>query len=288
MLERFDHIADLYAAAGVSSQPIHPDFDLLNFHQLKTAIKPMMPPHRRGFCTIIFIKDQKSGRLSINQEQHQALHQVLLFQGTEHIFSFVRDADTEGWVLLFKAAFLLPLVEELELAFPFFGVLHPNLLRLSMAEQQAFEGLFQVLEAEQTHRAVVKPLLVALLEKAKQCYQNVARETSSLSKPALLAQHYKKLIAHHFIEQKQVGFYAKQLHVSANYLNEVVKAETGISAKKHISARVVLEAHNLLRYTHLDISEISHLLSFSEPTHFTKFFKKETGLTPKTFQQQKP
>ena len=99
---------------------------------------------------------------------------------------------------------------------------------------------------------------------------------------------YKNLINNHFLDHKEVAFYADQLNVTSNYLNEIVKAETGSSAKRHISERLLLEAQNLLAYSELSISEISHLLHFSEPTHFTKFFKKETGVTPKAYQNQQP
>ena len=104
----------------------------------------------------------------------------------------------------------------------------------------------------------------------------------------LTVRKYKDLINNSFLENRAVSFYAQQLNVTPNYLNEIVKAETGISAKRHISERLLLEAQNLLRYSDMDIAEISYALQFSEPTHFTKFFKKETGETPKSFQHQKP
>lgn len=40
------------------------------------------------------------------------------------------------------------------------------------------------------------------------------------------------------------------------------------------------KAHNLLRYTDKTTSEISHLLGYSHPGHFTNAFKKKYGITP--------
>jgi len=118
--------------------------------------------------------------------------------------------------------------------------------------------------------------------------QSKSKEEQFLSKRTRLVRKYKNLISNYFIDKKEVSFYAYQLNISANYLNEVVKSETGYSAKSHISDRVLLEAKNLLLYSEMDIAEISHILQFSEPTHFTKFFKKATGCTPKAFQKQQP
>jgi AraC family transcriptional regulator, transcriptional activator of pobA len=41
-----------------------------------------------------------------------------------------------------------------------------------------------------------------------------------------------------------------------------------------------------LQYSSNTVAEIGYLLNFSEPTHFTKFFKKETGLTPIEFRSR--
>lgn len=285
---RYSSIADLLSASNTERKPVNEDFDAFLFHELGAEAIKMMPPHRREFYTIILLKDQKGGQISINQSQHQALQNIILFQGVEHVFSFVRDDRVEGAVLLFKRSFLLPHIHDLEESFPFFHVLHQNLFHLNFSEQQAFEQLFQLIAEEKSHLSVVRPLLTALLEKAKNLYHTYASEEGYLSRKMRTVRKYKSLISNAFLEHREVSYYAEQLHVSANYLNEIVKAETGISAKRHITERILLEAKNLLSYSELNIAEISHALQFSEPTHFTKFFKKETGLTPKSFQKQKP
>ena len=278
----------MYSASGVRRKAPLEGFDIIRFNELGATVKEMMPPHRRGFFTIIFMKDQKGGQISINQSRHTALSNTLLFQGTQHIFSFVRDRKVEGAVLLFDASFLLPLADTVELSFPFFSVQNQNLFHLNANEQLAFESIFDLIHQEQGYTAVIKPLLIATLEKAKQLYTTYASEEQFLSKKLRTVRKYKNLINNGFLEHKEVGYYADQLNVTSNYLNEIVKAETGLSAKRHISERVLLEAKNLLLYAELDIAEIAHILQFSEPTHFTKFFKKETGITPKVYKKQKP
>ena len=289
-MKYIDNITELYTFANLQRKPICNDFDLIHFHQLGQSTRAMMPPHRRNFHTIILFKDQKTGQISINHQKHQTLTNTILFQGTSHLFSFVRAPKVEGTIVLFSKSFLLPYITDTTLHFPFFNILNHNLFHLNTQEQEAFQQILATLDAEKHHTSVIKPLLIALLEKSTLLYNTYHKEEQFLSKKTQLVRRYKNLINNHFITHKTVDYYASLLHITPNYLNEVVKSETGVSAKKHITERVLLEAQNLLLYAPLDISEISHLLQFSEPTHFSKFFKKETGLTPKAYQenQQKP
>jgi len=286
-LLQFANIRNLYKNSQLIKEPIYEDFDFLILDELNLkGVKKMMPPHRRNFFTIIFLEDQRTGRININQSQLTALNNTILFQSSEHIFSFVRDENVRGVVVLFHKSFLLPFVKQPDTQFPFFKALNQNLFHLNKTELSNFKQLFHVMHTEKGDASVAKPLLLALLEKALTLYETYSSEEKFLSKKARTVRKYKNLINSSFLESREVRYYAERLNVSANYLNEIVKSETGISAKKHITARLLLEAQNLLRYSEMDIAEISYVLQFSEPTHFTKFFKKETGLTPKSFQSK--
>jgi AraC family transcriptional regulator, transcriptional activator of pobA len=77
--------------------------------------------------------------------------------------------------------------------------------------------------------------------------------------------------------------YAQMLNISANHLSQTIKETTGNTPKSYITKRRLEEAKYLLLYTKNDIAEISFHLHFSEPTHFSKFFKKEIGQSPQEF-----
>jgi len=51
----FNKISDLYTASSVKRLPNDEAFDILLFNELGAEVKKMMPPHRRGFLTIIFM-----------------------------------------------------------------------------------------------------------------------------------------------------------------------------------------------------------------------------------------
>jgi AraC family transcriptional regulator, transcriptional activator of pobA len=77
--------------------------------------------------------------------------------------------------------------------------------------------------------------------------------------------------------------YADQLAVHVNYLNRVLKEETGQTTKNLISNRITQEAKFLLKQTDWNVSEIAYSLGFEEVAHFSNFFKKQTSYSPVAF-----
>ena len=96
----------------------------------------------------------------------------------------------------------------------------------------------------------------------------------------LLLRQFQLKVDECFRELHQVGDYSALLHLSAGYLSEVVKTQSGKPAIKHIHERLVLEARRLLVHTARSPKEIAFDIGFLEPSYFTRFFKRETGLTP--------
>ncbi|GAB4021474.1 helix-turn-helix transcriptional regulator [Spirosoma koreense] len=96
----------------------------------------------------------------------------------------------------------------------------------------------------------------------------------------LLLRKFQARVDEHFQQWHEVSDYAAMLHLSAGYLSEVVKAQSGKPAIKHIHDRLVLEARRLLFHTPHSLKEIAFDLGFSDASYFTRFFKRETGMTP--------
>ena len=76
--------------------------------------------------------------------------------------------------------------------------------------------------------------------------------------------------------------FAKRLAVHTNYLNRSVKTITGKTTTTHITNRIIMEAKALIKFSDWDISEIAYALGFEYTTHFNNYFRRETGLTPKS------
>lgn len=100
-----------------------------------------------------------------------------------------------------------------------------------------------------------------------------------------LVQRFMAMLEKEFRTVKTVNEYASQLAVTPNHLNVIIKKHTRYSAGYHIRQRVVLEAKRLALYSDTCMKEIAYLLGFSDTAHFSKFFKKSTGVNFSAFKR---
>jgi AraC-like DNA-binding protein len=98
-----------------------------------------------------------------------------------------------------------------------------------------------------------------------------------------LLEKFKHLVELHYAENHQVQDYAKLLYVSPGQLNRVVKKMSGNTAINFIQDRIILEAKRLLSFSDMNNQEIAFQLRFSDPSYFTKIFKRKTTMTPNEF-----
>jgi AraC family transcriptional activator of pobA len=93
----------------------------------------------------------------------------------------------------------------------------------------------------------------------------------------------RRLVEEHFHTERQLAFYADKLAMTVDRLNDHVKRATGVTAGHLIRHRVLTEAKRQLVFTSEPIHEIAYGLAFSDPSHFARFFRKQTGTTPHEF-----
>ena len=93
----------------------------------------------------------------------------------------------------------------------------------------------------------------------------------------------RKLVEEHFQKERQLAFYADRLAMTVDRLNDHVRRATGVTAGHLIRQRVLTEAKRQLVFTNQPIHEIAYDLAFSDPSHFARFFRKQTGTTPHEF-----
>ena len=164
-----------------------------------------------------------------------------------------------------------------------------GMIHLSEALKGKVNELFEYMIDESNRYAEMSDdlrklwILEALIHIANRCEHDVAkphrRHNSLMSK-------FKKLVEENFIKLSLPKDYAALLFVTPNYLNQVSHKILGKTAGEVIRDRKLLEAKRMLADLDLNISQIANNLNFTDPSHFSKFFKKYTGRSPEDFRRK--
>ncbi len=83
-----------------------------------------------------------------------------------------------------------------------------------------------------------------------------------------------------------VSYFADKLCLTPKYLSELVKRETGMTTKVLITQHLVNVAKHSLAVSNDDVGMIAYKLGFQYPAHFSRMFRRHTGLTPSEFRQK--
>ncbi|MEK1929652.1 MAG: AraC family transcriptional regulator [Pararhizobium sp.] len=100
-----------------------------------------------------------------------------------------------------------------------------------------------------------------------------------------ILQRYRQLVEVWFRQHRPISDYAAELGVTADRLHAICQRALGRSPIQLLHERVVQEAKLRLERSTRNIQEISDSLGFRDPTYFSHFFKRKTGLSPAGYRE---
>lgn len=261
--------------------------DLIRLESLDKYIRDT-PRHCLTYYDITFIQEG-NGSFALDEHQFPVTANQLYFTAPGQIREWKVAEIPSGLVLIFEEEFLCSFFSD-----PMF-VKKLSFFRSSQALPQlslsAEQGKYLtniLLQIEQEIAASKEThLLRALLYQALAWLNNAYRSFYQLAhKPqsGKIAQ-FAQLIEKHFRSEHAVSFYSSELCITSGYLNDLVKKETGVSAKQYILNRLMTEARRSLQYNELPVSEIAWRLGFNDPSYFIRLFRCQTGLSPQAFRK---
>ena len=177
--------------------------------------------------------------------------------------------------------------------YEFFSYSSTEALHLSAQEVEVFRGVLAMIEQE-LHRAIDKhtrELIVSnielLLNYCLRFYdrQFITREEINHS----VVKKFLDLLDDYIASKAQseglptVAYFADKCCLSSGYFGNLVRVETGRTAKDIIADHLLAHAQQLLNDEALTITLISQRLGFEYPQHFVRFFKSHTGRTPSAY-----
>jgi AraC family transcriptional activator of pobA len=217
---------------------------------------------------------------------------VLVPATIAHGFRFEPEV-TDGWVVSFtedaalanRAGEALKRLRELaaQPVIPIADEAERDRLSKLCAELFEEHGL-----AREGFRLAMGGLLVLVAVGVARLAASRARTGAVTLRPAdATVAQLRALVDQHFREQRLLGFYAEKLAMTVDRLNDHVKRATGVTAGHLVRQRLLTEAKRQLVFTAQPIHDIAEELAFADPSHFARFFRKQTGTTPHEFRDQR-
>lgn len=261
------------------------DFFCLRLEVIRHDTKLPILPSREDAHTLILTTSGHFG-MKIGFQSCRVTPDNLLIVSAGTVFSSeYMSSDLTGYSCHFRldhlaAAFGSPAL--LRTDFGFLEVSGPPLLPLTTATARTLRPLFHRLQ-EQFHDPRAAPPLVAaylyaLLLEVHQLYGE-----RPVTRQRQLTQRFQRLAHERIHEHPNVGDLARALDVTPNHLNKAVRTATGRSASVVLAEIRLIEIKYHLYQTERSVSEIAYELGFTDPSYFTRFFKRHEGMTPSEF-----
>ena len=249
-------------------------------------------PHSHNYYEMIWMINGK-GILSADLHEYVIEDNMFFCLRPSQPHRFQTDSNAEGFVFSFTDSFVNMVEHEFDwecqaTLFQFLSqrpvIRIQNEMKADMAEIvlkmiKEFENLYSF--RAQLLKRYFKIFLIYLSRQFEESFQPVKQ-----TKETGLVNSFLELLEKNYKEKKLVAEYAARLLVTPNYLNGIIKKNTGYSAGQHIRQRVVLEAKRMARYSDAGMKEIAYSLGFSDSGHFSKFFKAVCGINFSDFKRE--
>jgi len=245
-------------------------------------------PHRHDFFEVLYLLNG-SGYHVIDGNKYEIKPPCVFFMSPGQAHKLELSNDIEGFIFIFTSDFYLlnrsnqnSLIE-----FPFFYTIHqdnPPLQLENKSDISFLESLFRQSISEISRQGhytneLLRSLLDLILNTCASRYP-VNENMFNKGKGQLLVKRFFQLVEENHQKNLSLSNYSGMVGVTPNHLTQTVKLLTGKTSSQIVKAKQLLEIKRLLVHTNLSVSEIASQLNFEDQSYFTKFFKRETGLTP--------
>ena len=152
--------------------------------------------------------------------------------------------------------------------------------------QRVLDILWHVVHQKNYSQQVVASLIATQMHH----YDNVFRQytqnqQNSLSREQTIFDRFIYLVNQYATHEHQIPFYASHMCLTERYLGTVIRQTSGTTAKEWIDRALVTRIKAELRHTDKTIAQIADEMNFPNPSFFSKYFKRLTGITPAEFRK---
>jgi len=261
--------------------------------KLSANIAKRTPYNRRDYYKVCLSNGEASGILHYNGEDIVLDRPCLIFTNPSVPASIeMTSPNSSRFYCLFDKRFIGGyLTPDVQYACALFNHNLPPVIPLNDEDKTRLHGYFAeqqaLLTADYPYKwDMIRNLLILIIHEGIRLQQNGQPEKPP-QRDKVVTQFFDLLNCQYPVASPENAVklltpsdYAARLHVHVNHLNSLIKKHTGKPTRAIIHEKIVFEARALLRNTDWNISEIAYALGFEYPSHFNRYFKQLTALTP--------
>ena len=292
-MKHYKTITELYTTNGFPP-PENPMLGLVTFDDIR-GCEFVETEFTLGFYKIA-LKKVKSGTVTYGKTKYDHDNGSMFFLKPNQIIQMNDIELTErGFMIYIHEDFLFnhSLHSTIQ-KYSFFDYEANEALHLSPNEEETLWDLFNKIRGEyynnqdEYSKGIILTHIDSILKYSQRYYKRQFLNRMPIS--GTTVSKFTEILKHYFESGKlqkeglpTVKYMASELALSARYLSDLLKQETGKTALEHIHISLVMEAKNLLLSTDNTVAETAYQLGFENPPYFSRLFKKEVGMTPKKF-----
>lgn len=275
-------------------KPKHPLITIIDYSKLKGNREHYDVKIVTDFY-IVSLKSPAPKSLQYGRQYYDFEEGTMMFMSPNQVFSvgeFNDSVQYEGWGLYFHPDLILnsPLGKRIK-EFTFFYYAVNEALHLSEDEKNTLSQIVDNLIKEYSgnidrySQDLIINAIEQLLNYSKRFYgrQFITRKKQNSD----LLTNFEQLVLDYFkfeatlnLGLPSVDYFSKKLNLSAGYLTDLLKKETGKTTKEFIQLQIVELAKDRLLNSSDTVNEIAYSLGFEYPQYFNRLFKTKTGKTP--------
>lgn len=295
-MKHFKTITELYTTNGFPP-PENPLLGLVTFDDIKGCAF-VHTEFTLGFYKIA-LKKVKSGTVMYGKTKYDHDNGSMFFLKPNQIIQMNDIELTEkGFMIYIHEDFLTnhSLHSSIQ-KYGYFDYETNEALHLSPKEEETLWDLFNKIKGEyynnqdEYSKEIMLTHIDSILKYSQRFYKRQFLNRTVLS--GTTVSKFTDILKQYFEKGKlqkeglpTVKYMASELALSAKYLSDLLKLETGKTALDHIHIALVNEAKNILMSTDNTVTETAYQLGFENPPYFSRLFKKEVGLTPTEYREQ--
>lgn len=288
---KLDNISQYNSLRGVET--LHP---LVSVVDMSKATPTQSLRINFGFYCV-FLKEIKCGDLKYGCNYYDYQEGTLVFVAPGQVLGVNSKEyiQPKGWALLFHP----DLIRDTSLGhniknYTFFSYEANEALHLSEKERQIVLDClnkidYELKQAIDKHsKTLIANNIELLLNYCMRFYDRQFITRSHVNSDILV--RFERLLDDYFQSEMSqtiglptVKYCADNIHLSPNYLGDLIKKETGKSPQEHIQLKLMGIAKERIFDTSKTVSQIAYELGFKYPQHFSRMFKNETGYSPNEY-----